>query len=232
MNFLQLCQKTALDSGTVAGVPNFNTVAAATGRVAQVVGWVSDAYVDIQNERGDWRWMQRAFEAQLTAGQKVYTAAALGVADLGKWLPDIPALNLRRFTIWENGKREHESEIQQIDYMDWRRQYQRGVHATSQPTEWAISPQNELLVGVTPDKPYWISGEYVMTPQVLAADADIPLMPAAYHRIIIQEAIRLMARSDESYSTLVDKSDQYTRLRSGLVNSQTPEMSFGSGSFA
>lgn len=232
MNFLQLCRATAIECGTVAGVPNFTTVAAASGRVAQVVGWVRDAYIDIQNERGDWLWMVHPFEAQLTIDQLLYTGADLGVSDLGSWIHDRPAEGWNNLSLWEDGYKEREGEILEIPYPVWRNRYQRGVHDANQPTEWAVTPQGLLAFGNKPDKAYWVAGEYRMAPEELTADADVPSMPEAYHRLIIHEAIRLMARSDEAFQVLVEKTQQYERLRNPLVREQTPQLTFGGGTFA
>lgn len=232
MNFLQLCQAVALDSGTVAGVPSFTTVTGATGRVKQVVGWTRDAYIDIQNERNDWRWMRRSFAAQLVIDQIEYTAAELGVTDLGSWLPDVPSVGFRNITIYEDGLQEQEGEITEIPYELFRQRYQRGSHDANKPTDWAISPLDRLLFGNKPDKAYWVRGEYYMAPEELAADADEPSMPSRYHRVIVQEALRLMARSDEAFQVLLTQAQQYERLRNALVREQTPPMKFGGGTFA
>lgn len=232
MNFLQLCQALARDSGTVAGVPNITSVAGASGRVLQVVGWVRDAWIDIQNERPDWRWMVKTFAKPLVINQMAYTASGLGIGDFGAWLPDVPADGVRRMTIYETGLQAQEGEIVQIPYPEWRARYLRGSHTANKPTEWAISPQNELSLGTKPDKAYIVTGEYRRSAQELVADADTPEMPAQFHRVIIGEALRLMSRSDEAFQTLIPQAQQYERLRSPLVIDQTPPMSFGGGTFA
>lgn len=232
MNFLQLCQAAATDSGTVAGVPNFTTVTGATGRVAQLVGWVRDAYIDIQNERSDWLWMRRSFSAQLVINQADYTGAQLGITNLGSWLHDIPGEGWRNISLYETGNQANEGSLYEIPWPLWRQRYQRGTHDAAQPSEWSINPQNKLMFGPKPDKTYWVQGEYRQAPQELAVDADVPEMPAAYHRVIIGEALRLMARSDEAFQVLLEKAQQYDRLRNPLVNEQTGTVSFGGGTFA
>jgi hypothetical protein len=37
-------------------------------------------------------------------------------------------------------------------------------------------------------------------------------MPEDFHRLIVGEALRLMARSDEAFNVLIEKSQQYERL--------------------
>ena len=114
MNFLALCKDTALDSGVIAGIPSFTTVAAPTGRIAQLVGWVRNAWIDIQNERNDWIWMRRRFAYTLSTNQTKYTAANLGLTRVGAYLRDDE--RHRTFTVWSTapdpgrGRDEGESE--------------------------------------------------------------------------------------------------------------------------
>ena len=232
MNFLQLCQRVADISGTVAGVPSFTTVAGAAGRIKQVVGWTRDAYTDIQNERPDWLWMRGSFTATLTIGVSAYSPASLGLTRVAHFLPDLPAEGWRNLSIYETGLQKDEGSITQIPFSTFRERYQRGVHDRNKPSEWAVSPAGELLVGPTPDKAYVVSGEYRKTPQELLLDADVPEMPAAFHGLIVAEAIRIMARADEAFQVLVTQGQQYERLRNPLVLQQTPPLTFGGGTLA
>ncbi len=226
MNFLQLCKEAAGDSGTVAGLPNLTTVAGATGRAAQLVAWVRDAWIDIQNERNDWLWMRRRFTGKaLTIGQMEYSAANLDLTRVSEWLPDRP--RYYTFTIYDPDQGQgSEAEMSMISYDQWIYRYGRRTQDTGRPSEWARAPDGKLLIGKKPDKAYVISGEYRLTPQELATDADIPEMPTQFHRLIIPEAVRLAARSDEAWQALTAQCQQYERLRAPLVREQTgtPDM--------
>lgn len=223
MNFLEICKKVASDSGTVAGVPNFTTIAGATGRVAQVIGWTSDAWVDIQNERNDWLWMRRVFDKALLADTNTYTAAGLAIPRVSRWLQD--RLGYQTFSIYDPAiGRKDEGKISYITYDRWRDIYDSGVHDKSRPSHWSVSPTNELLFGPTPDKVYNVRGEYRLKPQVLTADADVPEMPEEYHRLIVGETLKIMSRSDEAFNALASMAPQYERLRNPLVREQTPDI--------
>lgn len=223
MNFLALCKAVARDSGTVAGIPNFTTVASASGRIEQVIGWTADAWIDIQNERNDWLWMRQTFEKALIADTPAYTPASWSMTRVSRWLED--RINYRTMTLYDPAiGREDEGTLAFISYDCWRETYDRGVHDNQRPSHWSISPTNEFLVGPTPDKVYNVRGEYRLKPQVLALDDDIPEMPEEYHRLIVVEAIRLMARSDEAMSALATYGTQYDRLRNALVREQTPQV--------
>lgn len=224
MNFLQLCQRLARETGTVAGVPSMTTLAGATGRIAQVKDWIAQAYIDIQNERTDWRWMRLPFLKQLTIGQIEYAPADWNLP-VARWIGDTPGQ--RAITIYEDGKQEQEGEIEQIEWPEFRRRYVIGVHDANQPTAWAITPQGKIAFGNKPDKAYWVRGEYRCKAQVLQADADTPDMPEQHHMLIVSEAVRLMSRRDEAWQSLGAEGLEYDRLRNALVNDQTPELVVG-----
>ena len=57
MTFLELCQMTAQQSGTIQGVLP-TTVVGQADRLKQIVDFVAEAYLDIQNAHRMWRWMQ------------------------------------------------------------------------------------------------------------------------------------------------------------------------------
>lgn len=223
MTFLELCQKVARDSGTVAGVPSFTTVTAPAGRVAQVVDWVRDAWIDIQNERQDWLFMQKSFTSALQVGVNTYLPITFGIIDFAAFAPDTPYL--RPITLYDPALGvADEGAIKQISYELWVQRWGRGSNDNNRPTEWALSPQREIKFGHTPDKAYIIKGYYRRSAQELVLDGDVPIMPTQFHRVIVAEAIRLMARSDEAFTVVQERTDQYTRLRYPLVLDQTPAM--------
>lgn len=224
MDFLTLCKAVASDAGIVSGFSSMATVVGVTGRPAQLVGWVRDAWIDIQNERNDWLWMRRRFGPfPLTPHKNIYTPAELGITRLGEWLGDRRAF--RTFSIYdpEQGPGQ-EGAMEQISYDSWIERWDRGAPDEQKPREWAISPTRELLLGPAPDKVYLIRGEYRASPQILLEDGDVPEMPEQYHRVIIPRAIKLAASSDEAWQALQDKTSQYSELRNALVREQTPNM--------
>jgi hypothetical protein len=232
LNFLELCKATALDAGTIAGLPSFTTVVDPVGRVAQLVAWVRDAWIDIQNERRDWLFMQSYLTKALTIDENAYEPeSSWGITDFGSFLPETDAEH--NLSIYDPaiGKRD-ESYLRQISYSEYRRTYDIGVHDAQRPSVWAFGPFNQIWFGPTPDKAYTVRGMYRRSPQVLALDDDVPIMPAAYHRLIQGEAIRLMARSDEAFQVVVEKTEVYMRLRGPLVRDQTGSISFAEDTLA
>lgn len=84
MNFLQLCQRACIECGVASGsaiLTALPTVAGATGSLGRVVGWVADAWSDVQMAFDDWSWMRSSVllgagaAFQTVAGQASYPLA-------------------------------------------------------------------------------------------------------------------------------------------------------------
>lgn len=221
MNFLKLVQEAARDAGAIAGLPSLTSVSGVSGRAAQLVGWVRDAWIDIQNQRQDWLWMKRRFTADLISGTNTYTAASLNLTRVADW--DRGTWRYNRMMLYDpaTGKSD-EGPLTYIGYDVWLDRWDRGVHDQNRPSEWTVSPLNELLFGPTPDKTYTIRGGYRVTPQELVLDSDIPEMPEQFHRLIVVEAIALMDISDEVNEQAAAYRGQYSSMHNALVNRQTP----------
>lgn len=231
MNFLQLVRDLARDSGTLAGGVSIPTVVGATGRADKMVNWIVKGWRNLQNDRDDWPWMRREFTGSLVIDQTRYTAAELGIASrFGQWIGDRP--HFRTFSLYDPDLGQgDEGPIRQIDYDVWRARYGRGLHDANRPTEWAVSPQGELCVGARPGKAYTISGEYRTSPQILAADTDVPELPEQYHGAIVWEAMKLLGIADESPQTASSAISEYVLAHQNLLRDYLPEVTYDSRPF-
>lgn len=226
--FLELVQDVARESGTLAGGVNIGSVVDVTGRADKVVSWTRKAWRNIQNERRDWLWLQAEFQDTLAVESMRYTAASFNITRLREWRLDRRNEDGGTYypiTIYDSAiGQSDESTLRNIAYETWRTRYDRQTHVATRPTEYAISPTNELCIGAKPDKAYVIRGEYVKSPQTLTIDADTPEMPSEYHDLIVWEAMRLLAKADGSIESLQFADDEYKRLRFQLTASQLPRM--------
>lgn len=222
MNYLELCQAAAREGGTIAGIPSFSTVSGTTGRLADLVAAVANAYRDLQNERMDWLFRRKEYTKALIINQTTYTAASFNL-EVSRWFPDNPYE--RTITLYDNTiGQSDEGELRFIDYPIWRRKYDRGSHDANRPTEWSVTPAGKLAFGSKPDKAYVIRGEYVGKPQILVADGDELDMPEEYHGVIVQKALELMSEMDEAWESLKAKAMRMGELKYPLVRDQTPNM--------
>lgn len=223
MNFKELCQMTARESGTVSGVLPA-TVADQTGRLAKIVNWTNESWRQIQLLRSSWLWMRGEFSGSITTPAYRYTAAALSVSRVLEWIHE----NRDDLTIYETAEGvADENSLRYISWQDYRRQYMRGTQTEDRPIEWAISPSNELCFGPHPDTAYTIQGEIRKSPQTLSEDTDTPELPASYHEIIAWNAVLLLQKHDEAQIPIATATGEYRKLIGFLERDQLPQITIG-----
>ena len=207
--FLQLCQETARESGTIPTIGDPQTAQGQTGRLLRLTQWVATAYEMIQLRHNNWRWLEAEFLGQTTSGQVSYSAAAMGVSSrFGRWLErDIDGTTLT--TVYGETDYSDEMQLQVVDWQRFRQQYYVGSErGETTPTGEApryisFAPDNKLWLWRIPSQTsnstdWYIRRRYYKAPQILSADADVPEMPEAYHRLIVYEALLLLAEFDEA----------------------------------
>lgn len=194
MNFLQLCQRTAQESGTIPGDTSPSTVTGQSGRLLKVVNWTSTAWTNIQNLHDDWLWMRTEFSGNTSAGSARYTSGSWAIARHARWITDPHSVTIYNAAIGV----ADEGEIAEIPWEAWRSRYGRGAQILNRPKEYAISPQGEMCFGPIPDATYTVRGEYQKSAQVLAANEDVPELPDSnLHTVIVWKALVLLAQFDE-----------------------------------
>lgn len=234
MNYLQLCQRVARESGTIAGtLPT--TVTGQSGRLLKIVGWVASAWTSIQTHRGaQWQWMRKSLPTATTLtipGTACYTAASWNVPDLERWHTD--RIDERPVSLYLHAAGvSDEGELQEVSWPDWRRKYGRGAQVPNRPIEYAISPANEMCLGPVPDAAYVVNGEYWKTPQTLAADADVPDLPSRHHELIVCRALMSLAEHDEAGDAYAAASSNFLRMMADLERDQLPVLGLGGGPLA
>lgn len=208
----------------------FASVTGLSGRADKIAGWVKQAWINIQNERADWRWMTREFTGNIVANTSRYAGTAFGLTRVAAWKVDTPEEVIMSLYDPAIGARD-EGTIVYEPFSQWRASYGRGAHDAQRPTVWSIDHQNNLCLGATPDQSYTLRGLYRVTPQELVASGDVPEMPERFHRVIVFEAIRLMSNSDEAAVTTVTSTADMQILKQALVRDQieTPGLDSGGG---
>lgn len=234
MNFLQLCQEVARESGTVQGTQP-TSVTGQTGRLLEIVQWTSQAWDAIQGLHDQWLWMTKEFSALTTASSARYTDASWSLDNFRDWRRDEPYLNglYRPHSLYlEATGVADEGELLEIPWEQWRFQYGRGSQTNQRPAFYAISPQREFCLGPIPDDEYRVLGEYWEGATSLSSNTDEPGMPARYHNAIVFGAIILLAEFDESKEKRAAAANRYDHLMAGLARDQLPKLSIGGGPVA
>lgn len=233
--FLQLCALLATRSGAIGTVPS--SVLAQTGRQAKCVDWIMNAWMLIQNDLPEANWLAGEVSAvSLTINTMSYTPTTIGVsARFGSWKGDrmVNGIVYRPWTIYDNSiGQADETELKQIGYEHWRRDYDRNTHTATRPLYYTFAPDDTIRFGPKPDIAYKVRGEYQKTPQVLAADADTPEMPSRFHEAIVWRAIMLMGGHDESDPAYNQAAAKYGETMLAIMRDCLPKITMGGNSLA
>ncbi len=205
--FLELCEDLTTESGAVGTAPS--SVVGQTGRQGKAVGWVKRAWTLIQNLRADWTYLRAEFEDSLIASTASYSAATFNLERFGAWIGDTGSY--RPLTLYDPDIGvSDESPLHEIDYESWRSLYDRGAQIEQRPRHYCRAPDQTLRVGPIPDKAYTLRGEYRKSPQVLAANDDVPDMPTRFHDVIVYRVPTISAlqrRGDEVVAHLLRENE-------------------------
>lgn len=217
---LVLCQNVASATGMF-----FGTVPAAftgqTGDLLKVVNAVVNAYIDIQNARRGWRWLEAEFTAPTIASTARYTSTSWSLTRWAEWARD--GLRSRPYSLYLTATGvSDESTLTEIDWEAYVRTYVRGTQTSNRPTRYAISPAGEFCLGPVPDAVYTVRGVYRKGPQTLAAGSDEPEMPSRFHRLIEMKAAMDLHQQEEGYAQAATVEKTYRAMLRQLVRDQIP----------
>lgn len=228
--FLELCQAVAQESGTVSNIGQPETTTGQTGRLLRIMGWVTDAYKDIQRRQNAWRWLHRDFSGETIIGVGDYNASAMGISErFSRWVFSCDGVD-NLFTIYETAAGQaDEGFLTFKDWGDFRRNMLVGANATEtgSPIYVTVDPQNKLRLWPIPDGEYTVRGMYYQAPQVLAIDGDVPEMPEQFHDLIKWAALRKLGMFDEAFEQLPSWTAEYSRIMGELNGNQLPRIKLG-----
>ena len=235
MNFLEIAQRLRRESGlTSALATSPTTVINQTGQLRDIVDWAAGAYTDIQTMSPCWNWLRSSFTLQTVSGTDTYV--------YGDAIDDQTGLAITRFARWWPLQEGQCSNLKSyltsggvgsemyLDYLPWdwfRDMYKRGPQNNNPPLHFTISPQNKIVIGPKPSGIYTISGEYQMSAQTLALDADVPEMPADYHMLIVWKGLLDYAGKAAAPEVFTRAQTRAGPLMNALKMDELPQIGFG-----
>ena len=227
-NYLTLCQ----DAERECSLSSLLTaVASQTGEHLRFVNWVKSAYIEIQNRHnGQWRWLRRSFTFNTTSGDDTYAYgditdvdAAAVITRFGNWLAHDWEDRYRCYLT--SGGVGVQYYLNYLDWVDFKAIYKTGSQNNSAPAFITVDPQNNLILGPQPDDTYTVTGEYMRSAQLLAADGDTPEMPSQFHGLIVARAMEKYALTESAEEVLVRARGDEKRLMRQLEANQLPAIS-------
>jgi len=198
MTFLQLVTRLQQESGTSGAAKS--TVVGATGEWKRLCDWIAQAYLDVQNARDDWNWMEADVVFNTIAGQQEYapatttftTPSSVGLADFQRWkLTSTTGDSSFRIYLASAGTRNETFLDGSLSYTDFRDYYIFGSKriTSARPVSICVAPNRSLLLGLTPNDVFTVDGIYYKAPILMSADADYPAFPAKYHMLLVWYAL-------------------------------------------
>lgn len=222
MNFLQLCQRVAMECGVSLTGPT--AVTSQVGRLGQIVKWTALADMDIQTLHDNWNFMRSSFTLSTTAGDGKYafgdctdTAAAAAITRFRDWCKDTPLKAYK--TASGVGS---EIDLAYLCYADWYARYNLGNQTDSPPRFWSEHPDRSLLLAPKPEASYTVSGDYWKSALEMTADADEPLFPSDYHMAVVYRAMMKYGRYAGASEVYNDGATEYRRVLNEMRRTQLP----------
>lgn len=226
--FLQGCQDLRQECRGAAGSGGPTTVVGQTGQLGLLVKWYKDAWTELQTKRDNWRWMRKGFTVNATVGLEYYAYTAC--TDVAT------SLAITRFAYWYRKSLKaykssdgvgNEYPLIYIEWESFRRLYHYGTQNNAQPIHVAIDPDDRLMLGPIPDATYVVSGDYQRSAQILAADTDVPEMPAEFHLLIQYEAMKKYGLLTPAAEVWTAGETQGKPIRRRLERKQLPPITWG-----
>lgn len=218
--YLTLCQRVRKEAGVAGSGPS--TVIDQSGQLERIVGWVKQAWIDIQVMRPNWLFMNSEFTFATVADTRDYLAADYSITDMKLW-------DTGSFLIYETAIGESDqNELSFLPYATWRATYRNRMNerAAERPQYFTMLPTNEIRFEPRPDEIYTIEGEYKRSSQVFAADADVPTnFPDDFHALIVWQALKYYGHYENAPEVLEEAEVNFDNLLYRLEVEQLPAMS-------
>lgn len=221
MNFLQLVNRAMVEAGTGQTSPMLTLAGSLNLEQQRFVNWVATAYEEIQTDHPGWEFLRATVQLTTVALTPSYSLAtvqampgvssALTTSGIASYIP-------KTFRAWHQAQGVPDEQI--MNYMQWdtfRNIYRYATMRTTynRPVIIAVDPLKTLWFGPVPDDVYTVECEVYQLPQVIALDADTPMMPPRWHMAIVWKALiayaafesapEVMARASQNYEELMNE---------------------------
>lgn len=175
---LELCQDVVKES-PISG--DFTTVDSVTGEFERVVGWVVTACTEIEAAYLNWNFLSNySYTFSTTANIRDYPVPS----DWNWW--DEKAFGIP-------------ATEEPLEYLDWQeKRLDMSAAITGDIHSFTILPNGTIRLFDTSASVVTILAPYWKKPSKLAQNADTPLIPARYRKVITYRALKLYAEYESN----------------------------------
>ncbi|TDX29101.1 hypothetical protein DFO67_108145 [Modicisalibacter xianhensis] len=206
MTFLELCQRLRQEVGAAGAGPA--SVTGQHGEYARLIGWIQQAWLEIQNLRTDWRFAWAEGAITMEDGFRDYALPD----DFASFIADTIYLDDAPLTL--------------LPYRIFRRHYRNA--SPSRPRHITVTPGDvlrlagALQIDAPPGEGEVLTFEYYRTPQALTANSDVPRMPEPYHMLIVYKAMVQYGLFENAPEVVQQGNSQMQPLLTELHNRELP----------
>ena len=181
------------------------------GEALRLVNWIKRADNFVQLKWVNWKFLRNEFTTGNTTTASVNTLAA--PTGLKYW-------DEKTFTIIYPGETE-KYPIRVVEYDAIKRDILDETTETI-PDRIILMPDGSLKFEPVPDGIYTINADYYVRPTLLAANADVSIIPEEFHDIILGRAMILYANFETAPEIKDQGEEIYTEQLALLENDQLP----------
>ncbi|MBF57740.1 MAG: hypothetical protein CME80_08480 [Halomonas sp.] len=200
MTFLELCQRLRQEVGAAGNGPA--NVAGQSGEYARLIGWIRQAWREIQLDR-QWRFDWARGVVELNASDVEYPLPE----DFDDWLADTLYVGAQKLRV--------------LPWKDLRHA------ATDRLSCVAIAPDGVLHLNTTPDAGTTLTFEYWRTPQELVGINDVPRMPPRYHMAIVYRAMMQYGLYENAPEVVQQARLNDQQMMTRIASTELPTMTLG-----
>lgn len=208
--YLELVQQLHRDVGAAGTEPT--GVTGLTGEAERLAGWVKEADNYVQLKWVNWKYLYQQYSTPTVPDQPTLTKPA----NLKYW-------DFKTFRIIEPGDTD-KNVLEAVEYDSIKTEILTPILDTDIPSRAIVLNNNNLQFDPVPDDAYTIEADYYDKPTLLAANADVSLVPEEFHQIIIGRAMILYANFENAPEIKDQGEEIYIEQLALLENDQLPNV--------
>lgn len=218
MNYLELVQDLAAETGTERPEEITGLSSPATGHQADLARWIRRACREIELEHTDWYFRRAQMSLSLSAGTNSYDLTSL-VPDYDQIWPYVFPYG-REWALLDDNRYQG---VRYIRWDEWRGWVESQSEKEGRPRLFSVDPDDTLFVFPKPREAHTFKVDYAREATELSDDGDEPAIPDKFHSAIVFFAIVEYAGYDSATQVYQRASRQLNRVMMRLRNDQLPD---------